>query len=143
MKVGKNTYISSKVGFISPWKIEIGSHCCINQNCLIDGRRGLKICDNVDVAVSVKIFTLQHDPMSTRHECVGAPVTILNNVWIATDATLLPGIEIGEKATIACNTLVTKDVPSGRLYGGIPAKDIGSSAQEKTIRPEKGAIRIS
>jgi acetyltransferase-like isoleucine patch superfamily enzyme len=37
-------------------------------------------------------------------------------------AVLLPGIEIGEEAFVAAGSLVTKDVPAGKLVAGLPAR---------------------
>jgi acetyltransferase-like isoleucine patch superfamily enzyme len=41
---------------------------------------------------------------------------------IGGNATLLPGVEIGEGAMVAAGALVTKDVPAWKLAIGCPAK---------------------
>ena len=143
LKVGKTSYIASKVSFISPWKVSIGNYCCINQNCLIDGRMGIQINDNVDISNGVKLFTLQHDPKSDCHACVGGEIVINKNTWIATDAIILPGVEIGRNVTIACCSVVTKNVPPSRIYAGIPAKDVGESSAVKKIFPSNDVIRLN
>jgi len=43
-------------------------------------------------------------------------------VWIGYGAILLHGITIGEGAVVAAGTIVTKDVPSYSIVGGVPAK---------------------
>ena len=53
-----------------------------------------------------------------------APVTIRKNAWVAVNVTILPGVEVGEGAIVASNSLVNKDVPPLTFYGGIPAKFI-------------------
>ena len=50
------------------------------------------------------------------------PVIIGNNVWIGDKVTILPNVRIGDGAIIAANSVVTKDVPSYSVVGGIPAK---------------------
>ena len=50
------------------------------------------------------------------------PVIIGNNVWIGDKVTILPNVRIGDGAVIAANSVVTKDVPSYSVVGGIPAK---------------------
>lgn len=49
------------------------------------------------------------------------PVIIGNNVWIGEKATILPNVVIGDNVIIAANSVVTKDIPSNTVVGGIPA----------------------
>jgi acetyltransferase-like isoleucine patch superfamily enzyme/coenzyme F420-reducing hydrogenase beta subunit len=51
-----------------------------------------------------------------------APVKIENHVWIASGATIMPGVTIGEGSVIASNAVVTKDVPARSMIAGVPAK---------------------
>lgn len=39
----------------------------------------------------------------------------------------MPGVSIGDKSIIAAGAVVTKDVPSGEVWGGGPAKYICST----------------
>ena len=50
-----------------------------------------------------------------------APVIIGKNVWVGANATILPGITIGEMSVVAAGAVVTKDVPPGVLVAGNPA----------------------
>nr|WP_277200415.1 DapH/DapD/GlmU-related protein [Veillonella seminalis] len=59
-----------------------------------------------------------------NHIAVATPVTIGNDVWIGGNVTILPGINIGDKAVIAAGAVVTKDVPANTVAGGVPAKVI-------------------
>ena len=52
------------------------------------------------------------------------PVVIKNNVWIGDKVSILSGVTIGEGAIIAANAVVTKDVESYSIVGGVPAKKI-------------------
>ncbi|OME77230.1 chloramphenicol acetyltransferase [Paenibacillus sp. FSL A5-0031] len=56
-----------------------------------------------------------------------------NDVWIGYNATIMPGIQIGDGAIIATNAVVTKDVPSYSIVGGNPAKLIRYRFDEETI----------
>jgi acetyltransferase-like isoleucine patch superfamily enzyme len=46
------------------------------------------------------------------------------NVWIGANATVLPGVTIGDGAIIAAGAVVTKEVPANVIVGGVPAKII-------------------
>ena len=116
------------VEFRSPYRISIGHHTNINKLCVLDGRGkgGISIGNNVDIAQEVNIWTEQHDYNSPSYAPIGAPVIIEDYVWIASRATILPGIRIGRGAVIACGAIVTKDVPPLAIVAGVPARKIGT-----------------
>jgi acetyltransferase-like isoleucine patch superfamily enzyme len=51
-------------------------------------------------------------------------IKIHDNCFIGANSIVLPGVEIGPNAIIACGAVVTKDVPPGSVYGGNPARMI-------------------
>ena len=56
-----------------------------------------------------------------------------NDVWIGQDATIMPGVQIGDGAIIATKAVVTKDVEPYTIVGGNPAKPIKKRFSEATI----------
>lgn len=57
------------------------------------------------------------------------PVVIRRRATIGANTTLLPGVVVGEGATVSAMSLVNRDVPPGELWGGVPARRI-RGAQE-------------
>ena len=51
-------------------------------------------------------------------------IRIGNDVWIGSDAAILPGVTIGDGAIIGARSVVTKDVPAYTIVAGNPAKQI-------------------
>lgn len=49
-------------------------------------------------------------------------ITVGNNVFIGLNTTILPGVTIGDNCVIGACSLVNKDVPSGEVWAGVPAK---------------------
>ena len=49
-------------------------------------------------------------------------ITIEKDVWIGTQAVILPGVTIGEGAIVAAGAVVTKEVKPFSVVGGVPAK---------------------
>ncbi|QDV55724.1 CatB-related O-acetyltransferase [Rosistilla oblonga] len=47
-----------------------------------------------------------------------------NDVWIGYEATIMPGVKIGNGAIIAAKSVVTSDVPAYTIVGGNPAREI-------------------
>ncbi|QKJ67719.1 acyltransferase [Deefgea piscis] len=56
-----------------------------------------------------------------------AAIIIGKEVWIGRGAIILPGVCIGDGATIAANAVVTHDVLAGTTVGGVPAKPLRSA----------------
>ena len=125
-KIGKKVKFARNLDIRSPYRISIGNHVHVNKNVLLDGRDFLTIGDNVDIAQEVNIWTMQHDYNDPQYKAVGKPVVIEDYVWIASRATILPGVKIGRGAVVASCAVVTKDVPPLAIVAGVPAKIIGS-----------------
>ena len=60
-----------------------------------------------------------------------------NDVWIGYEAVILSGVTIGDGAIIGTRAVVTKDVPSYTIVGGVPAKPIRKRFDEETIQKLK------
>ncbi|WP_297286766.1 DapH/DapD/GlmU-related protein [uncultured Brachyspira sp.] len=103
--------------------VEFGKNVFINKNCTIMDIGGVIIEDNVQIAHNVSIITPNHD-YNNRNILIPKRITIKKNVWIGTAAIILPGVSIGENSIVAAGAVVNKDVPSGTIVGGNPAKVI-------------------
>ncbi|WP_113923004.1 acyltransferase [Cognataquiflexum aquatile] len=124
MKIGKNTNIQMGLRVYSPWNIVIGSNCSIGHDSLLDGRRGIRIGNNVDLAGYIKIMTLGHDLDDPDYKTVGAPVIIEDNASLFLGVSVLPGRRVAEGTAVALDSVITKDTEPWSIYGGNPAKKI-------------------
>ena len=124
-KFSWSSAIYRNVDLRCPYRISVGAHSNINKHCIIDGRGGVDIADNVDIAQDVCIWTEQHDYNSPSYSSVIKPVKIEEYVWVASKATILPGVTLGRGSVVATGAIVTKDVPPLAVVAGVPAKIIG------------------
>lgn len=123
-KIGSKSSILMRCTFDSKGGVEMGKGSVINANCRLDSRGGITIGNGVSISEEVIILTGDHDMDDDNFKGRTSPVLILDNVWIGTRATLLPGVTIGKGAVVASGAVVTKDVSDYMVVGGIPAKEI-------------------
>lgn len=132
MKIGKNTAIFRKSYLQDLAGIEIGDDNMIGFFCRLDGRGKLKIGNNVNISSYTIIETGGHD--LEDFEAKFKPVTIEDNVWIATRCIILGGVTIGEGAVVAAGSVVVKDVDPYTIVGGNPARYIKDRPKEINYR---------
>lgn len=114
---------------------KIGNDVLIGTNTIIDGRseigNSVSIQGNVYIPLNVMIednvfigpcavLTNDKYPIRTKSDLKG-PI-LRRGASVGANATILPGIEIGEGAMVAAGALVTKNVPSWKLAIGSPAR---------------------
>lgn len=109
----------------APRQISIGGNSIVGRRCLLDGRGRLTIGRNVNISSYCLIVTGGHDPYDDNFRGYTAPIVIEDRVWIATGATVLAGVTIGEGAAVAAGALVNRDVEPFTVVGGVPAQEIG------------------
>ena len=112
--------------------ITIGKNVFFNSGCRFQDQGGIVIGDGTLIGHNVVIATINHDldPRKERKNHY-APVVIGSHVWIGSNATILPGVTVGEWAVVAAGAVVTKDVEPYTVVGGVPAKFIKRIAREK------------
>jgi maltose O-acetyltransferase len=132
LQIKQNSSIHMGCRLYHPWNIEIGHNTIVNPSCILDGRAGLTIGNNVSISEQSLILSLQHDPQSRDFSSQGKSTYIEDYVWLGMRAIIMPGVKIGKGAIIAAGSVVTKDVDPFSIVGGIPARIIGKRNTDLT-----------
>ena len=124
MNIGKNCKIQNKVYVGNGQNVRIGNNCEINENVKL---RHVTIQDDVLIAPGASIIGINHnyeDPHKLIREQGDKieEVTVESDVWIGTNAIILPGVKIGKGCVISAGAVVTKDCEPYGIFGGIPAR---------------------
>lgn len=125
--VGENPAVLPVFNCDNGKNIHVGDNFLANYNVIILDIAEFRAGNDVMIGPNTLITTVNHplSPMKRRNAMAQAkPVIIGNDVWIGGNVTILPGVNIGDNVVIAAGAVVTKDVPSNSLVGGVPAKVI-------------------
>jgi acetyltransferase-like isoleucine patch superfamily enzyme len=130
MTIGEGSSIHMGCRIYFPWNIKIGEHSVVNPFCILDGRTGLIIGNNVSISERSVVLSLEHDPQSPNFAPQGGITKIGDYAWLGMNTTILPGVTIGVGSVIAAGAVVTKDVNDYEIVGGVPAKKIGMRTKD-------------
>ena len=114
-RIGKNCNIGALVEIRHP---QIGDDCKIQAFVFIP--EGVKIGDRVFIGPHVCFTNDKHPTAVGEWELLWT--TVEDGVNIGANATILPGITLGEGCTVGAGAVVTKDVPPGVTVVGNPAR---------------------
>ena len=129
--IGSNVYYYSRIFPSDPKLLKIGNNVAVCTDVRF-------VChDRVDVILSGLFCGNQEEKYSKFY----APIEIGNNVFIGSDAVILPGVKIGDNTIIGAGAVITKDLPGGSVWGGVPARRIGDfydfvNKRKKVMHPE-------
>lgn len=96
-------------------KVEIGADCLVASGCkFIDHDHGT---------------TRRDIPMRDQTGGAEAEIIVEPDVWLGANVVVLKGVRIGRGAIVAAGAVVTKDVGSYEIWGGIPARKLADRTE--------------
>lgn len=129
--IGKGFYAAQGVRLMSfeKGKIIIGKNVSFNFDCYLSSLKGQVIIgDNVLFGPFVTIINDNHnfkkEQLIRDQSLDSKDIIIGNDVWVGARVVILAGTTIGDGAVIAAGAVVTKDVESYTVVGGVPARKI-------------------
>jgi len=121
--------------------IEIHPKAKIGKNLFIDHGMGVvigetsEIGDNVTIYHMVTLGGISPSINANDQRQVKRHPTLKDNVVVGSGAQILGPVIIGKNAKIGANAVVTDNVPDNAIMVGIPAKNIGTSSNDKKFTP--------
>jgi acetyltransferase-like isoleucine patch superfamily enzyme len=116
----------------------VGERCKISSHSFIC--EGVEIADEVFVGHGVMFTNDSYPRATTIKGLVQAeadwrvlPTRVRRRASIGSNATILPGITIGENAMIGAGAVVTRDVPDYAVAVGVPARIVGDTRTDEAL----------
>ena len=111
---------------------EIGDNVYFYSRIFPSDPKLLRLKNNIIIATNLRF--VNHDRVDLllnglygkKYSKFYGEIVIGNNVFIGADSIILPGVKIGDNCIIGAGSIVSKDLESGYVYAGVPAKRVGN-----------------
>jgi len=121
--IGKDCRLLTRHFGSEPYLIEIGDHVSVGANVQLITHDG-------------GVWVLRYLCNEPRLDLFGK-IKIGNNVFIGNNSIILPNVTIGDNVIVAAGSVVTRDIRSNTIAGGVPAKELGAINDYMTRRREQ------
>jgi putative colanic acid biosynthesis acetyltransferase WcaF len=137
-RIGNGVTIKPQVKITFPWKLEIGNHVWLGEECWLLNLEWITIGNNVCISQRAFLCTGNHNHRSPTFDLVEKPIVVREGAWLGAGCWVAPGVTVGTHAVLtACSVATTSMEPWG-IYQGNPAAlmkvrrlDVGSCSEGK------------
>ena len=129
--IGTEARIRPGVHIKYPWKLNMGDHVWLGENCWIDNITDVVIGSHVCISQGAMLCTGNHDYTSPGFTLVAKSIIIEDGVWIGAKALVGPGLTAFSHSVLTAGSIATKNLDAFGIYQGNPA----SFVKSRTIKP--------
>lgn len=135
--IGDGSRIKDYVGLAAyGGEIHLGKNVLISRAVTIFGHGGVYIGDNSMIGPHSQILSTDHiaylsDEPFQRQGFTREPIHIGQNVWIGANVCILAGSNVSAHVVVAAGAVVTGELKTGYIYGGIPAEPLKPLPRER------------
>lgn len=124
-KVGVGLIIRSKVRITMPWRLTVGDHVWIGEETHFLTLAPVEIGSHTCISQRAFLCTGSHNFRSPAFDLITKPIRIGSKCWVAAQAFVAPGVEIGDGTIVSAGSVVLGNLPGGIIARGNPAQVSG------------------
>jgi putative colanic acid biosynthesis acetyltransferase WcaF len=125
-RIGHGVVIRANVNISFPWHLHIGDHVWIGEEVMILSLAQVTIESHVCISQRAFLCTGSHDYKKDTFDLITRPITLRQGSWIAAQAFISPGVEVGQSSVVSAGSIVSSNVPDHTLVRGNPATPLKS-----------------
>ena len=123
-KIGNKVHVYPAVKIWAPWNLNIGNESGIANHVILYSQGRISIGKRTVISQGVHLVTGTHDYTKSGFPLYTLPIIIGDNVWVAAEAFIHPGITIAEGCVIGARSVVTKNMAAWMVCAGHPCMPI-------------------
>jgi putative colanic acid biosynthesis acetyltransferase WcaF len=120
-RVGRGVVLKPNLQITFPWKLTVGDHVWLGEECWILNLAPVTIEDHVCVSQRAFLCTGNHNYKSPTFDLITRPICVGRGAWIGASAFVGPGVTVGANAVVSAGSVVTKNLPPDGIFQGNPA----------------------
>ena len=120
-RIGRNVTIKPQVKITFPWKLTVGDHVWLGEECWLLNLEQLVIGSHVCISQRAFLCTGSHDYKHATFDLITRPITLEDGVWIGAGCWVGPGVTLGAHAVLTAGSVATKNLTANGIYRGNPA----------------------
>ncbi len=120
-RIGERAVIRARVNVTFPWRLTLGDDVWLGEEALLLTLAPIAIESDVCISQRAFLCTGSHDFRAPGFDLVTKPITVRAGSWIAAQAFLAPGVEVGAGSMVGAGSVVLESVASRVIVAGNPA----------------------
>ncbi len=120
-KIGTGVVIKPNVRITFPWKLTLGDHVWLGEECWLLNLAPISIDSHVCVSQRAFLCSGSHNYKSQTFDLILKEIRIERGVWIGAGAWIGPGVCAGSHAVLTACSVASKDLEAFGIYQGNPA----------------------
>lgn len=135
-RIGRDVTIKPRVKITLPWKLDIGDHVWLGEECWLLNLERIAIGSNVCISQRAFLCTGNHDYTRPTFDLIVKPISIEDGAWLGAASWVGLGVTVGSHAVLAAGSIATRNLDPFWIYQGNPAVAI----KQRVIQSQRSEV---
>ena len=122
--VGRGVRVRPSAKIEIPWNLTLEDGAVVGDHAILYSLGRITIGERAIVSQYAHLCAGTHDYTSRTFKLLKLPITIGREAWVATEAFVGPGVEVGELAVLGARSCAYRSLEEGMVHVGNPAKPL-------------------